>query len=141
MQDTNGTHQNGGPAEPSIILPDGTPARAAEISHAAVSGAAAAGDQLARLEDKTARIEEKLSRFEAANQRVVDRFELASGRMGEVALGSDLSALRQEVGFLSRRVRKTAGFGAVVAGAVIGAVLSAALIVATLRYAPGLLAR
>ncbi|WP_375461482.1 hypothetical protein [uncultured Enterovirga sp.] len=98
-------------------------------------------DQLSRLEDKTARIEEKLARSEAATQRVVDRFEAASHRMSEVAQQSDLVATRGDAKFIARRVRALPGFSALVLTSIITAVLTAVLVIAIMRYLPGVLGR
>lgn len=96
-------------------------------------------EQLARLEDKSARIEEKLARSESNTQRVVDRFELASARMGEVALQSDLAAVRGEVSFIARRMRNIPGFTALVFTAIITAALTSAMTVVLFRYLPQIL--
>lgn len=107
----------------------------------AAPGRLEASEQLARLEDKAARIEEKLARSESNTQRVVDRFELASARMGEVALQSDLAAARVDIAAIGKRVRGLPGFTALVYTAVITAVLTTGLTVAVMRFLPGLLAR
>ena len=138
------------PARPDVPpVPVATPSQAAVAAPAPLPGRAApseraaggVADQLARLEDKTARIEEKLARFEAANQRVVDRFEMASARMSEVAQQSDLSAVRGEVAFVARRVRNMPGLSALVATALATIVLTAALTAIVFRYMPGVLPR
>lgn len=97
-------------------------------------------DQLARIEDKTARIEEKYARSEAVLQRVGDKVDAATGRMGEVALQSDLKAVRAELHTVAARVRRLPGLNALVATAIVTALLSAAITVAVLKYGiPGLL--
>lgn len=96
-------------------------------------------EPLARIEDKTSRIEEKLARSEAAMQRVVDRFELASTRMGEVASQADLLAVRGEVAFIARRIRKVPGATALAATAVATAILTAVVVLLMIRFVPGLL--
>lgn len=121
-----GRHLGPTAAPPDLVLGHATPA---------------GGDQLARIEDKTSRIEEKLARSEASNQRVVDRFELSSARMSEVAQQADLAALRTETGLLVRRVNALPGFGALVVVACLAAVLTAVLMIVVLRYAPGLIGR
>lgn len=125
-----------GPSAPSVGR--AVPASEPVDARPATTGA---GEQLARLEDKASRIEEKLARSEAQTQRVVDRFEMAAGRMAEVALQSDLNAVRAELGFVARRVRALPGFAALMTTAVVTALLTAAIFVAILRYVPGLLAR
>jgi hypothetical protein len=124
------------PTEPEIVVPATGPS-ASPAGRAAPVGA----EPLARIEDKASRIEEKLARSEASMQRVVDRFELASARMNEVALQADLTALRTEVAAVSRRVRRSAGPGALAVTAIATAVLSAVAVVLAMRYAPALIQR
>ncbi len=134
----NGT----GTAEREIVVPAHGPASSPAVNghdRAAFPETPASSEPLARIEDKTSRIEEKLARSEAATQRVVDRFELAVTRMGEMASQSELAAVRGEVSFIARRVRKAPGIGALAATAVAAAVLTAVLMLLVLRYAPGLL--
>ena len=120
------------PTQPEIIVPD----------TAATSSQPPSGyDQLARIEDKTSRIEEKFARSESSMQRVIDRFDHATGRMGEVALQSDLAAVRGEVAFIARQVRKVPSFGTLALTAIGTAVLTALVFVALLRFVPGLLVR
>ena len=138
--------------EPSIGPTPVSSALASEELRAAVetaptsNGGAAvpispAHDQLARIEDKTARIEEKFARSEALLQRVQDKVEAATGRMGEVASQADVMALRNQIGGVADRVRRVPGFGALLATSVITALLTAAITVALLKYVPGLLTR
>ena len=105
------------------------------------SAEGASSEQLARVEEKVARIEDKLARFEANNQRVVDRFELASARMSEVAQQGELAAVRTDAALIARRVRNLPGLTALVACAIVTAVLTAALTALVLRYLPGFLPR
>jgi hypothetical protein len=93
-----------------------------------------AHDQLARIEDKTARIEEKYARSEAILQRVGSTVEAATSRMNEVASQSELAALRSEVSAMAGRVRRLPGMGALVAVVVLTPLLTAAIVVALLRY-------
>lgn len=124
--------------EPEILVPASSPsASAVPASPERPIGS----EPLSRIEDKTSRIEEKLARSEAAMQRVVDRFELASARMNEVALQSDLTAVRSEVAGIAHRVRRTPGAASLFVTAVITAILTAAAVVLVLKYAPGMLAR
>lgn len=96
-------------------------------------------EQLARIEDKTARIEEKYARSENFMQRVGDKVDAATGRMGEVALQSDLKAVRAELTSMARRVRGLPGLGALVVTALVTAVLTTALVLAAQKYGvPGL---
>ena len=134
-----------GPAVDTVppVAPPPSPVSPPALATAepAAAGSVAITDQLARLEDKTARIEEKLARAESSTQRVVDRFEASSHRMSEVAQQSDLMAVRGDVKYIARRVRNMPGFPALVFAAVITAVLAAVLMIAILRYMPGLLVR
>ncbi len=98
-------------------------------------------DQLARIEDKAARIEEKFARQEATAQRVLDKLELATSRMGEVALQSEVAALRGEMATIARRTRSLPGVSAVFAASVVTALLTAVIVILLVRYMPGLLAR
>jgi hypothetical protein len=99
-------------------------------------------EQLARIEDKTARIEEKYARSESFMQRVGDKVDAATGRMGEVALQSDLKAVRAELTSVARRVGGLPGASALVVTALVTAVLTAGMVVAALKYGvPGLLPR
>lgn len=113
---------------PDILVPDPTAGSDRPVS----------SEQLARIEDKTSRIEEKFARSEAAMQRVVDRFDAASGRMSEMALQSELAAVRGEVAYVARRVRGIPGVAALAVTAVATAVLTAVVILLLLRYVPGL---
>jgi hypothetical protein len=99
----------------------------------------AALDQLSRIEEKTARIEEKYARTEFLMQRVQDKVEAAAGRMGEVALQSDLVAARERLNELGTRVRRLPGVGALFLTALVTAVLAAAFTLAAQKYLPGLL--
>lgn len=128
-------------ASEPVVLRVREPAPEVTAAHAPAPERPGASEQLARLEDKAARIEEKLARSESNTQRVVDRFELASARMGEVALQSDLAAVRAEIAGIGKRVRGLPGFTALVYTAVITAVLTSALTVAVMRFLPGLLTR
>lgn len=91
-------------------------------------------DQLSRIEDKTARIEEKYARSEARMQRVVDKVDAAMDRFGNVALQSDLSAVRGDIGLINRRLKKLPGFGAMLLTSLVTAILTAAIIVLLYRY-------
>lgn len=131
------------PTEPEIIVP----APASTGTSAPTTGAAGpvrsevSAEPLARIEDKTSRIEEKLARSEDAMQRVVGRLETAAGRMNEVASQAELAAVRGEVSFIARRVRKVPGWTALVVSSVLTAILTAVVIILLLRYFPGALAR
>ncbi len=96
-------------------------------------------DQLSRIEDKTARIEEKYARSEARMQRVVDKVDAAMDRFSNVALQSDLAAVRGEVGLINRRMKKLPGFGALMLTALASAVLTAAVIILLFKYGGGFL--
>ncbi len=98
-------------------------------------------DQLARIEDKAARIEEKFARQESTAQRVLDKLELATSRMGEVALQSEVAALRGEMATIVRRTRRLPGTAALFTASVVTALLTAVIVIALVRYVPGLLAR
>jgi hypothetical protein len=91
-------------------------------------------DQLSRIEDKTARIEEKYARSEARMQRVVDKVDAAMDRFGNVALQSDLAAVRGEVGLINRRMKKLPGFGAMLLTSLVTAILTAAVIILLFKY-------
>ena len=132
------TGQNGAlTAEPAIVVPTAAPNGASSpfAGHDRPVGT----EPLARIEDKTSRIEEKLARSEASMQRVVDRFELATTRMGEVASQTELAAVRGELAFLARRIRSVPGTGALAITAIATAILTAIAVVLVMRYAPGLL--
>ncbi|MDB5512865.1 MAG: hypothetical protein JWR08_2348 [Enterovirga sp.] len=129
-----------GATAPEIIVPAPTPT-SPPVSPFAGHERPVGTEPLARIEDKTSRIEEKLARSEASMQRVVDRFELASARMGEVALQSDLSAVRTEVSYITRKVRRMPGAGTLLVTAFVTAVLTAIAVVLVLRYVPGALQR
>jgi hypothetical protein len=115
------------PVEPQSRLPA---APVEPLPHTESSGI----DQLSRIEDKTARIEEKYARSEARMQRVVDKVDAAMDRFGNVALQSDLSAVRGEVGLINRRLKKLPGFGAMLLTSLVTAILTAAIIVLLYRY-------
>ncbi len=110
-------------------------------SDPAAPAARGALDQLSRIEDKVARIEEKYARTEFVMQRVQDKVEGAMGRMNEVALQSDLVALRNQLATASDRIRKVPGFGALMLTGIVTAVVAAVLVIAALRFVPGLLVR
>jgi hypothetical protein len=131
------------PTEPDIIVPAPTPTSAPVTSGTALSAGAAdiPAEPLARIEDKTARIEEKLARSEDSLQRVIGRFELATNRMNEVATQAELAAVRGDVSFVARRIRKVPGWTALVGSSVVTAILTAIVIILLLRYFPGALAR
>jgi hypothetical protein len=93
-----------------------------------------AHDQLARIEDKTARIEEKYARSEAILQRVGSTVEAATSRMNEVASQSELAAVRSELNAMAGRVRRLPGMGALIAVVILTPLLTAAIVVALLRY-------
>lgn len=126
--------------EPEIIVPAPSSVLSPGPTHGP-SDRATGSEPLARIEDKASRIEEKIARSEASMQRVVDRFELASARMGEVALQSDLAALRAEVAAVARRVRRSAGPASLALTAIATAILTAVAVVLVMRYAPAALAR
>ena len=96
-------------------------------------------DQLSRIEDKTARIEEKYARSEARMQRVVDKVDAAMDRFSHVALQSDLSAVRGEIGIVNRRVKNLPGFRALLLTSVVSAILTAAVIILLFKYGGGFL--
>jgi hypothetical protein len=93
-----------------------------------------AHDQLARIEDKAARIEEKYARSEAILQRVGSTVEAATSRMNEVASQSELAAVRSEVNAIASRVRRLPGMAALIAVVILTPLLTAALVIALLRY-------
>jgi len=107
---------------------------------AGASPARGALDQLSRIEDKVSRIEEKYARTEFVMQRVQDKVETAMGRMNEVALQSDLVAMRNQLAANADRLRRVPGFGALLLTGIVTAMLAAGLVIAALRYVPGLLA-
>jgi hypothetical protein len=143
--------------EPEIIVPAPTPTSAptsAPVAHAPtpsnapmMAGATLpatseiSGEPLARIEDKTSRIEEKLARSEDSLQRVVGRFELATNRMNEVATQAELAAVRGEVSFIARRMRKVPGWTALLGSSAATAFLTAIVFILLLRFFPGLLTR
>jgi hypothetical protein len=135
------------PTEPEIVVPAPTPTSPPSANGVHAMGAAVSAkadvpaEPLARIEDKTSRIEEKLARSEDAMQRVVGRFEMASNRMSEVASQTELAAVRGEVSFVARRVRRLPGWTALVGSSVLTAVLTAVVVILLLRYFPGALAR
>ncbi len=110
-------------------------------SAAAPSEARPALDQLSRIEDKTARIEEKYARSEAILQRVETTVEAATSRMNEVASQAELAALRSEVSAMAAQVRRLPGKTALVAVAIVTSLLTAAIVLALIRYLPGALPR
>jgi hypothetical protein len=116
------------------------PAPVATVAPPASSPASGV-DQLSRIEEKTARIEEKYARSEALLHRVEAKVETATGRMHEVASQSELAALRGQIGDITRRVRALPGRTALVAVAIVTALLTAAIVLAVVKYAPGILAR
>jgi hypothetical protein len=138
-----------------IVSPAAPVSRPAEASPPAVSDSVPHGtslapvepaarsetglDQLSRIEDKTARIEEKYARSEARMQRVVDKVDSAMDRFSNVALQSDLAAVRGEVGTINRRLKKLPGFGALLLTSVVSAVLTAAVIILLFKYGGGFL--
>ena len=124
---TNGAATAVSASGPEIVVPAPATERDRPVS----------SEQLARIEDKTSRIEEKFARSEAAMQRVVDRFDAASGRMSEMALQSELAAVRGEVAYVARRVRGIPGVTALAVTAVATALLTAVVILLLLRYVPG----
>lgn len=126
------------PTEPEIIVPAPGPA-----SPPALNGhdRPVSSEPLARIEDKVSRIEEKLARSEDAMQRVAGRFDMASNRMSEVASQAELAAVRGEVSFIARRVRKVPGWTALVGSSVVTAVLTAVVVLLLMRYVPGALPR
>jgi hypothetical protein len=148
------------PTEPEIVVPAPTPTSApiAQPSSPALAGIPASNgvltegaaipakseissEPLARIEDKTSRIEEKLARSEDSLQRVVGRFELATNRMSEVASQAELAAVRGEVAFIARRVRRIPGWTVLVGSSVLTAILTAIMVIVLLRYFPGALSR
>jgi hypothetical protein len=131
------------PFQPEIVVPDAPeqPLRVEPSRAPAPTPDRASFDQLARIEDKISRIEEKFARSESMMLRVGDKVELATARMGEVAMQADLTALKGEVAAIARRVRGLPGVTALVAAAVVSALLSALCLVLIIRFVPGLLAR
>ena len=127
-----------GPAPVSSALASDELRAAVETAPVADRGAALpispAHDQLARIEDKTARIEEKYARSEAILQRVGSTVEAATSRMNEVASQSELAAVRSEVNAIAGRVRRLPGMAALAAVVILTPLLTAALVVALLRY-------
>jgi hypothetical protein len=101
----------------------------------------AGADQLARIEDKAARIEDKLARSEGRMQRVVDKVDEAVERMRGVAQQADLAAVRNELSFVSRRVRNLPGLPSIILVSALTALFTAAAMLALFRYAPWLLSR
>jgi hypothetical protein len=91
-------------------------------------------DQLSRIEDKTARIEEKYARSEALLHRVENTVEAATGRMREVASQSDLLEVRSQVSAIAYQVRSLPGKTALVAVAIVTSLLTAAIVLALLKY-------
>jgi hypothetical protein len=132
--------------EPSIGPAPVSSAMASDELRAAVGTAPAAAenretmsispahDQLSRIEDKTARIEEKYARSEAILQRVGSTVEAATSRMNEVASQSELAAVRSELNAMAGRVRRLPGMGALIAVVILTPLLTAAIVVALLRY-------
>ncbi|MDJ1158257.1 hypothetical protein QNA08_08435 [Chelatococcus sp. SYSU_G07232] len=98
-------------------------------------------DQLFRIEEKTARIEEKFARSETLLKRVEDVVEASMSKSGEFAKQAELTALRQEVAYVSQQVRRKPGFAALIATAVLAAVLSSTFTIALLSLLPGVIAR
>ena len=118
-----------------------SPAAAPSYGEPATSAARGAIDQLSRIEDKTARIEEKYARSEALLARVGEKVDTATGRMSDVALQADLTAVRQDVSALGQRLRGVPGMTALVFTSLVTALLSSALTVTLLRFVPGILGR
>ncbi len=112
----------------------GMPAPPPAASRMAAAGDRPGLDQLARIEEKAARIEEKYARSEALLLRVEMKVETATGVTGELARQADLAAL-------STRVARLPGFGALILTALLAAVGSAGLIIAVMRFLPGVLGR
>ncbi len=106
------------------------PPAAIEPAPVAAAQPAARLDQLSRIEDKTARVEEKFARIE----NLLHRVEAAALNLEDVARRTDMEKLSGRVGRLPR-------FPALVAFAVVTAVLTAAITIAIIRYAPGIVAR
>ena len=113
---------------------EATPAAAPSSEDRAALPVSPAHDQLARIEDKTARIEEKYARSEAILQRVGSTVEAATSRMNEVASQSELAAVRSDVSAVAARVRRLPGMGALIAVVILTPLLTAALVIALLRY-------
>jgi hypothetical protein len=66
--------------------------------------------------------------------RVESTVEAATGRMREVASQSDLMAVRNEVSAMAHRVRSLPGKTALVAVAIVTSLLTAAIVLALLKY-------
>lgn len=111
------------PAAPDMAAPRSSP-----TTTATSAGGISASDQLSRVEDKAARIEEKFARIENLMQRVE-----------HAALNLEDVARRTDVERLSDRVSRLPGFGALIAAGFVSAFVTAAIIIAVMRYAPALL--
>ena len=96
-------------------------------------------DQLSRIEEKAARIEEKFARYEAVFGRVENRLDAAVHRVEEAARSVDAVELATAVSALKARVEQTPRFGAMIITALVTAIATTILLVAILRFAPGLL--
>jgi predicted ribosome quality control (RQC) complex YloA/Tae2 family protein len=96
-------------------------------------------DQLSRIEEKTARIEEKFSRQEAVIGRAQDALDRAAERVETAARSVDAVELANEVAALRARVDKTPRFATLMLASLVTAVATTVLLIAVLKFAPGLL--
>jgi hypothetical protein len=132
----------GAVGEPANAMPERQPPEPAKPTKPTRTTPERAGaDQLARIEDKSARIEDKLARSDGRMQRVVDKVDEAVERMRGVAQQADLAAVRNELSFVSKRVRNLPGLPSIILVSVLTALFTAAAMLALFRYAPWLLSR
>jgi hypothetical protein len=96
-------------------------------------------DQLSRIEEKSARIEEKFSRQEAVFGRAQDALDRAAERVETAARSVDAVELANEVAALRARVDKTPRFATLMLASLVTAVATTILLIAVLKFAPGLL--
>lgn len=118
--------------EPTLLKPASPPAPAAAPERTAL-------DQFSRMEDKLARIEEKFARFETILSRAEDRLDRATHRVEEAAKSVDAAELATEVTGLRSSVDKVPRLGGLIVTALVSAVATTILIVALLKFMPGLL--
>lgn len=109
-----------------------TIAPASASSHATI-------DQLSRIEEKTARIEEKFARNEAVFARAQDSLERSAARVEAAARNVDAAELAHEVAALRARVDQTPRFAALALTSLITAVVTTVMILATVKFFPGLI--
>lgn len=91
-------------------------------------------EQLARLEEKTARIEEKLARSDAATARAIDRLEVSSHRVGEIAQQSEVLAVRSDTKFIARRIKTIPTLSFLILTAVVSSVATSILTALIFRF-------